>query len=63
MYTLEARPGGPPPPTTILLRNRKGFPKVVVAEDEAFEMYLALREYFEGKCEHAAAEPDPEAKS
>jgi hypothetical protein len=47
-YTLEVRPQGPPPPPVLTLRNRRGFPKVIVPEDEAFEMYLVLKDYFEG---------------
>lgn len=48
-YTLELRPAPPAPPPVVTLRNSKGFPKVVVSEDEAFEMYVVLKEHFEGE--------------
>lgn len=47
-YTLEVRPRQPVP-AVITLRNKDGYPKVVVPEDEAFEMYVALKGHFEGE--------------
>ncbi len=47
-FTLEVRPSLPSPPPVLLVRNRGGFPKVVMQEDEAFELYLVLKAYFEG---------------
>lgn len=48
MYTLEARPQQPVPAMLTFRRNSDHFPEVVMAEDRAFEMYLLLKEHFEG---------------
>lgn len=48
-YKVEVQPAGPPPPAILRLRNSRGFPRIVVTEDEAFEMYLALKAHFEGE--------------
>lgn len=49
MYTLEARPQRPTPAMLTFRRNTDNFPEVVMAEDKAFEMYLLLKEHFEGE--------------
>ena len=48
MYTLEARPQQPTPAMLTFRRNSDKFPEVVMPEDKAFEMYILLKEHFEG---------------
>ena len=56
-YVVEIQPAAPPPPAILRLRNRRGFPRVVVTEDEAFEMYLALKAHFEGDSDAGEDQP------
>lgn len=49
MYSLEARPQQPVPAMLTFRRNSDKYPEVVMREDKAFEIYLLLKEHFEGE--------------
>ena len=49
LFTLEFRPAKPaPPPTMIIHRGNRDYAPYVMPEDHAFELYLLLKEHFEG---------------
>ena len=48
MFSLEARPQQPIPAMLTFRRNTDNFPEVVMPEDKAFEIYLLLKDHFEG---------------
>lgn len=49
MFRLEFRPAPPPPPDTVLIRRNGHDVPIVMPEDDAFELYLLLKDHFEGK--------------
>ena len=49
LFRLEFRPSPPPPPPTMLIRRKNNDVPIVMPEDYAFELYLLLKEHFEGK--------------
>jgi hypothetical protein len=49
LFQLEFRPAPAPPPPTVLIRRKNHEVPIVMPEDHAFELYLVLRDHFEGK--------------
>lgn len=49
VYDLESRPQRPTPAMLTFRRKSDGFPEVVMPEDKAFEIYLLMKEHFEGE--------------
>lgn len=50
-FRLEFRPTPPPPPPTMVIRRKNHEVPLVVTEDEAFDLYLLLKEHFEADTE------------
>lgn len=46
--SLDVKPPPEPEPAKILIRNSDGFPGVVISVPEAEDLYLLLKDYFEG---------------
>lgn len=53
-FTVELKPPLPPPPPTLIIRRNKDHrAPIVMPEDEAFDLYLALHEHFFGEVDDA----------
>lgn len=48
LFRLEFRPQPPPPPPMMIIRRNNDQVPIVMPEDHAFELYLVLKEHFEG---------------
>jgi hypothetical protein len=46
--SVESQPPPPPEPAKVVIRNTEGYPGLILSEPEAEELYLLLKEYFEG---------------
>lgn len=46
--SLDVKPPPEPEPAKLMIRNTDGFPGVVISVPDAEDLYLLLKEYFEG---------------
>ena len=59
LFTLEFRDAPPPPPPTVLIRRNGYAVPIVMPEDHAFELYLLLKDHFEGDDDEPEAADAP----
>lgn len=49
LFSLEFKPAPEPPPPTVVIRRNGYQAPIVMPEDHAFELYMLLKDHFEGK--------------
>lgn len=47
LFTLDFRPAKPSPPPTMIIKRRGYQAPIVLVDEEAFELYMLLKEHFE----------------